>query len=55
MEKSTKLYKILVQNIKNSGKILLLMLCKMSLKCIKVVYISDIINDELSFLAIPIA
>ena len=31
------------------------MLYKMSLKCTQVAYINDIINDELSSMAIPIA
>ena len=53
--KKARSLRLLVQNIKNSGKILLLMSCKMLLNCTQVAYINDIINDELPFLVIPIA
>ena len=46
-----------MQSIENSCKILSLMLCKISLNCTEMAYIYDImnsINDEISFLAIPI-
>ena len=57
VEKSWHLGLLVMQSIENSCKILSLMLCKISLNCTEMAYIYDImnsINDEISFLTIPI-
>ena len=52
-EKKKHLRLFVKQNIEKSRLILSLISCKMSLNCTEMASSNDIINDEISFLAIP--